>query len=113
MKRLLIVPAVMTFLAVGFTLPSEIEARNNSCTIKATKDVNLQAHYLRGSSASESPRAKSEVIWSGSLRRGESQAVTASRGKVLVTYQDLTKDRARPTNRSANCQNGNVILVPR
>lgn len=113
MKRFALYTSVVALLAVGAAVPDKLDARNNTCTIKATKEVDLQAHYLRGRGELESPRRKAGVIWSGNMQRGNTQQVTGSRGKILVSYRDLTKSRTRPINRSVNCQNGNTILVPR
>ncbi len=114
MNRLIMIIFAIAILTVGALMPSESDARNNTCLIKATKDVDLQAHHLteRGGEF-KGPRRKSDVIWSGYLERGDYREIRVNRGKVLVTYQDLTKDRARPANRAVNCQNGNTILVPR
>jgi hypothetical protein len=113
MERLVLYTIATALLAVGAAVPGTLDARNNTCTIKATKDVDVQAHYLRGRGDLESPRRKSDVIWSGNMERGNTQEVMGTRGKILVSYRDLTKSRTRPINRSVNCQNGNTILVPR
>ncbi len=113
MNRLLMIPIAMLTLAAGSILTPSAEARSNYCTIKATKDVYLQAHYSDGGRKSPSIRRKSSVIWSGSLQRGGAISVNPKNGWVHLTYQDLTTDDPRSENSNTICQNGRVILVPR
>ncbi len=72
MNRLMMIIVGIAILTVGALMPSESDARNNTCLIKATKDVDLQAHHLteRGGEF-KGPRRKSDVIWSGYLERGD------------------------------------------
>ena len=108
-----ITAAIVTCVAAGFILVPSLEARNNTCTIKAIKDVNLQAHYSEGGRKVPNIRSKRDVIWSGHMRRGSVQSVTTRNGWVHLAYQDMTKVDPRSENKAKICQNGNVILVPR
>jgi hypothetical protein len=103
----------MIFASVAFAFPPSLNADNRYCTIKAIKDVYLQAHYSDGGRKSPSIRRKSNVIWSGNLQRGGAISVNPQNGWVHLTYRDLTQDDPRSENNDAICQNGNVILVPR
>jgi hypothetical protein len=103
----------MIILAVGSAFPSGLDAGQEYCTIKAIKDVNLQAHYSNGGRKSPSIRRKGEVIWSGDLQRGGVISVSPKNGWVHLAYRDLTQEDPRRENNDAICQNGNVILVPR
>jgi hypothetical protein len=114
MKRLFVILGVAIFFIMGFvTFPPSSEARNNTCTIKATKDVNLQAHYSDGGRKAPSIRSKSDVIWSGYLPRGGVVSVSSDNGWVHLAYQDMTNRDPRSENNDAICQNSRVILVPR
>lgn len=113
MKYFLTITAVITFLAIGSVFAPGLEAKNNTCTIRAIKDVNLQAHYSNGGRKSPSIRSKRDVIWSGNMRRGGILTVTTRNGWVHLNYQDLTLEDPRSENNDTICQNGNVILVPR
>ena len=114
MKRLLIISGIAVSLALGFVVfPPLSEARNNTCTIKATKDVNLQAHYSEGGRKAPSIRSKSDVIWSGYLPRGGVVGVSSNNGWVHLAYQDMTNRDPRSENNDAICKNNRVILVPR
>ncbi len=113
MKTPLIIFSVIALLALGSAMAPDLAARNNTCTIKAIKDVNLQAHYSEGGRKVPYIRSKRDVIWSGYLRRGGVQAVTTRNGWVHLTFQDMTLQDPRSVNKPKICQNGNVILVPR
>ena len=113
MKYPMIIASTIFLLALGFALVPDLEARNNTCTIKAIKDVNLQAHYSEGGRKVPNIRSKRDVIWSGSMRRGGVQSVTTRNGWVHLTYQDMTLKDPRSVNKPKICQNGNVILIPR
>ena len=110
---------IMTFLiftfvvAVGGALAPDLEARSNTCTIKAIKDVNLQAHFSDGGRKSPSIRNKSDVIWSGDMRRGQLQSISTRNGWVHLAYQDMTNRDPRSENNDMICKNGRTILVPR
>ncbi len=105
---------LFVFLAgVSCVLAPDLEARNNTCTIRAVKEVNLQAHLSDGGRKSPSIRKKSDVIWSGHMNRGAVQSISTRNGWVHLAYQDLTKRDPRSENDDRICQNGNVILVPR
>ena len=114
MKRLLIFSVAIVFGAIGIMMaPADAEARNRTCTIKATKDVNLQAHFSEGGNKSPSIRRKSDVIWSGNLRRGAAISLSTHSGWVHLAYQDLTQEDPRSENDDRICMNNRVILVPR
>ena len=113
MKSIIFMLSLIFLLAVGTAWAPDLEARNNTCTIKAIKDVNLQAHLSDGGRKAPNIRSKRDVIWSGNLRRGSSQTVTTRNGWVHLAYQDLTTQDPRSENNDAICQNGRVILVPR
>ena len=113
MNPLRLIPIAVITLAAVVALTTSAEARSNYCTIKATKDVYLQAHYSDGGRKSPSIRRKSNVIWSGNLQRGGAISVHPQNGWVHLTYRDMTQDDPRSENNDAICQNGRVILVPR
>ena len=114
MNRIEMILVVMAFFALILVVyPPLSEARNNTCIVKATKDVNLQAHYSQGGRKAPNIRRKSEVIWSGYLHRGGMVPLSSNSGWVHLAYQDMTKDDPRSENRPQICQNGRVILVPR
>ena len=114
MKRLLIFPAVTVLFILAFVvMPPSAKARNKTCVIKATKDVNLQAHYSQGGRKAPNIRRKSDVIWSGFLPRGGVVSVSSESGWVHLAYQDMTNEDPRSENNDTICQNNRVILVPR
>ena len=114
MKRLMIIPVFIFIFGLTFViLPTDSEARNNTCTVKAIKDVNLQAHYSEGGRKAPSIRSKSDVIWSGYLPRGGVVGLSSDNGWVHLTYQDMTNRDPRSENNDAICKNNRVILVPR
>ena len=113
MKPIMSLSIFVFTLVLSGALAPDLEARNNTCTIKAIKDVNLQAHISDGGRKSPSIRKKSDVIWSGNMRRGEVQPVSTHNGWVHLAYQDLTKRDPRSENNDAICKNGRVILIPR
>ncbi|MDJ0811207.1 MAG: hypothetical protein QNJ01_13990 [Desulfobacterales bacterium] len=113
MKAITYLFTLVFLLALGTFLAPDSEARNNTCKIKAIKDVNLQAHSSAGGRKAPNIRSKRDVIWSGNLHRGNSTTVTTRNGWVHLAYQDLTKQDPRSENDDKICQNGNVILVPR
>ncbi len=114
MNRILIMTAALAFFGIVFTVPPELHAEPDStCQIRATKPVYLEARYLQGHRKSPSIRHKGEIIWSGNLNRGGVVSVTATSGMVHLTYMDLTQEDPRTENKKRNCQNGNVLLIPR
>jgi hypothetical protein len=113
MKTVMTLFSFLFLMAIGSALAPELEARNNTCTVKAIKDVNLQAYFSDGGRKSPSIRNKSEVIWSGDMRRGEVQSMSTRNGWIHLTYQDLTDRDPRSENNDMICKNNRVILVPR
>ena len=113
MKPIIYLLTIFFLLAMGTAFTPDTEARNNTCQIKAIKDVNLQAHFSDGGRKAPNIRSKRDVIWSGNLDRGNSMTVTTRNGWVHLAYQDLTNQDPRSENDDKICQNGNVILVPR
>ncbi len=113
MKPIPIFSTLALLLFMASALAPDAGARNNTCTIKAIKDVNLQAHYSDGGRKSPSIRNKSDVIWSGNMRRGEVQSFNTRNGWIHLAYQDLTDRDPRSENNDTICKNGRTILVPR
>jgi hypothetical protein len=113
MKFTILTLLIIIAVATGGPFTPDADARNAYCTIKATKDVYLQAHYSDGGRKSPQIRRKSNVIWSGTLQRGGTISVNPKNGWVHLEYRDLTQDDPRSENNDAICQNGRVILVPR
>ncbi|MBL0713060.1 MAG: hypothetical protein JJV98_05105 [Desulfosarcina sp.] len=112
MYRFLMIPVVFTLLAVSSAFPTDLIAEEDTtCKIKATKDVYVEAHYLRGRDESGETH-KSGMIWSGNLGRGGMVSITATDGRVHLTYRDLTESNPRTENQDVTCR-GNTILVPR
>ena len=114
MKRILTMTAALALMGIAFALPTDLRAEEDTtCQIRATKPVYLEARYLQGHRKAPTIRHKGDIIWSGNLRRGGVVSVTATSGKVHLTYMDLTQEDPRTENKKRNCQNGNVLLVPR
>ena len=113
MKNQLFLLVFIVMLTSGTAWAPDAEARNYTCTIKAIKDVNLQAHFSDGGRKAPQIRSKSDIIWSGNMRRVQITSVATRNGWIHLAYQDLTKEDPRSENDDKICQNGNVILVPR
>ena len=115
MTRILTITATLALMmGIAFVFPPDLSAEEDStCSIKATKPVYLEARYLQGHRKAPTIRHKGGIIWSGNLNRGAVVSVTATSGRIHLTYMDLTQEDPRTENKKRNCQNDNVLLVPR
>ena len=114
MNRILIMTLALAVMGIACASPPLLHAEEDStCQIRDTKPVYLEARYLQGHRKAPSIRRKGDIIWSGNLRRGGIVSVTATSGMVHLTYMDLTQNDPRTENKKRNCQNNNVLLIPR